>query len=63
LIRDLQERLKITVVLITHQMEVIREICHEVAVMEEGRIVETGTVASVFETPKTQAAREMFHAQ
>jgi D-methionine transport system ATP-binding protein len=62
LIRDLQQRLKITVVLITHQMEVIREICHEVAVMEEGYIVETGTVASVFESPQTRAAREMFHA-
>jgi D-methionine transport system ATP-binding protein len=63
LIRDLQQRLKITVILITHQMEVIREICHEVAVMEEGCIVETGTVTAVFETPQTRAAREMFHAQ
>ena len=62
LIRDLQQRLKITVVLITHQMEVIREICQEVAVMEEGYIVEYGSVQSVFETPKTTAAREMFHA-
>ncbi|MDR1251667.1 MAG: ATP-binding cassette domain-containing protein [Treponema sp.] len=62
LIRDLQQRLKITVVLITHQMEVIREICQEVAVLEEGSIVEQGTVASVFDSPKTQAAREMIHA-
>ena len=62
LIRDLQQRLKITVVLITHQMEVIREICQEVAVMEEGHIVECGSVQEVFETPKTTAAREMFHA-
>jgi D-methionine transport system ATP-binding protein len=62
LIRDLQQRLKITVVLITHQMEVIREICNEVAVMNEGIIVETGSVASVFESPKTAAAREMLHA-
>ena len=62
LIRDLQQRLKITVVLITHQMEVIREICNEVAVMNEGLIVETGSVESVFESPKTAAAREMFHA-
>jgi D-methionine transport system ATP-binding protein len=62
LIRDLQQRLKITVVLITHQMEVIRETCNEVAVMNEGFIVETGSVASVFESPKTAAAREMFHA-
>ncbi|MDR2575761.1 MAG: ATP-binding cassette domain-containing protein [Treponema sp.] len=62
LIRDLQQRLKITVVLITHQMEVIREICNEVAVMDAGLIVETGNVASVFESPKTVAAREMLHA-
>ena len=62
LIRDLQQRLKITVVLITHQMEVIREICREVAVMDEGYIVETGTVASVFESPKAAATREMLHA-
>ena len=61
LIRDLQQRLGITVVLITHQMEVIREICQEVAVMEEGYIVETGTVATVFETPKAEATREMLH--
>jgi len=61
LIRDLQQRLGITVVLITHQMEVIREICQEVAVMEAGYIVETGTVVSVFETPKASATREMLH--
>jgi D-methionine transport system ATP-binding protein len=62
LIRSLQQRLKITVVLIKHQMEVIREICHEVAVMDAGLIMETGSVASVFESPKTAAAREMLHA-
>jgi D-methionine transport system ATP-binding protein len=62
LIRDLQMRLKITVVLITHQMEVIREICHEVAVLEEGIIVESGSVASVFESPQAAATREMLHA-
>jgi len=62
LIRDLQQRLKITVVMITHQMEVIREICHEVAVMEEGIIVERGSVASVFESPQASVTREMIHA-
>jgi D-methionine transport system ATP-binding protein len=61
LIRDLQQRLKITVVLITHQMEVIREICQEVAVMDEGIIVERGTVASVFESPQATATKEMVH--
>jgi D-methionine transport system ATP-binding protein len=62
LIRDLQQRLKITVVLITHQMEVIREICHEVAVLDGGLIVEKGSVASVFESPQAAATREMIHA-
>jgi len=61
LIRDLQQRLKITVVLITHQMEVIRETCNEVAVMDEGHIVEQGSVASVFSFPKAAATREMLH--
>jgi len=63
LIRDLQQRLKITVVLITHQMEVIREICQEVAVLDEGITVETGSVASVFETPQAAATREMLHVE
>jgi D-methionine transport system ATP-binding protein len=59
LIRDLQRTLKITVVLITHQMEVIKEICQEVAVMDKGTIVEYGTVASVFESPKTEATKDL----
>ena len=61
LIRDLQERLKITVVLITHQMEVVREICQEVAVMEEGNIVETGSIGRVFDSPQAAATREMIY--
>ena len=61
LIRNLQQRLNITVVLITHQMEVIREICQEVAVMEEGRIVEYGSIMAVFNSPKTNAARELLN--
>jgi D-methionine transport system ATP-binding protein len=62
LIRDLHEKLRITVVLITHQMAVIREVCEEVAVLEEGRIVEQGSVQSVFEVPRTKATRELIYA-
>jgi D-methionine transport system ATP-binding protein len=61
LIRDLQQTLKITVVLITHQMEVIREICHDVAVLDEGSIVEQGSVDSVFNAPQAAATKEMIH--
>jgi len=62
LIQDLHRRLNITVVLVTHQMAVIREICIEVAVLEAGLVAETGTVDSVFDSPKTAAARELIHA-
>ena len=63
LIQDLQQRLKITVIIITHQMEVIREICQEVAVLENGNIAERGTAASLFEAPKTMAAKELIDVQ
>jgi D-methionine transport system ATP-binding protein len=62
LIRELHDKLRFTVVLITHQMEVIQAICEEVAVMENGGIVEQGAVSAVFSAPKTQAARELVHA-
>jgi len=61
LIKDLHSRLKITVFLITHQMEVIREVCNEVAVLEKGIAVEHGKVSDVFNTPKTQAAKDLIH--
>jgi len=62
LIRDLQEHLGITVIMITHQMEVIREICQEVAVLDDGLIAETGSICAVFDSPKTAAARGMINA-
>jgi len=52
LLVDINKRLGLTIVLITHEMHVIRKICHRVAVMEEGRIVETGPVLQVFKKPQ-----------
>ncbi|MGA5690049.1 methionine ABC transporter ATP-binding protein [Cytobacillus pseudoceanisediminis] len=52
LLVDINERLGLTIVLITHEMYVIRKICHRVAVMEGGRIVEIGPVLDVFRNPK-----------
>ncbi|MCX8699674.1 ATP-binding cassette domain-containing protein [Gilliamella sp. B2840] len=52
LIRKINEKYKITVVLITHEMSVIERICHKVAVMEKGRIIEHGNVLDVFGYPK-----------
>ncbi len=57
LLKDIRERLGITIVLITHQMEVIREICDKVAIMENGIVIESGTVENVFSNPKTETAK------
>jgi D-methionine transport system ATP-binding protein len=59
LIRELREKLRITVVLITHQMEVIRAICEEAAVLNAGRVAERGTVRELFANPRSDAAREL----
>ncbi|NEY72124.1 ATP-binding cassette domain-containing protein [Bacillus mesophilus] len=57
LLVDINERLGLTIILITHEMHVIRKICHRVAVMENGRVVEQGDVLSVFKNPKEEITR------
>jgi D-methionine transport system ATP-binding protein len=52
LLVDINERLGLTIILITHEMHVIRKICHKVAVMENGSVVEQGDVLSVFKNPE-----------
>ena len=61
LIKDLHSRLNITVFLITHQMEVIRDVCQQVVVLEKGIAVEHGTVSEIFNEPKTQAAKDLIY--
>ncbi|MBY0124207.1 methionine ABC transporter ATP-binding protein [Bacillus sp. S/N-304-OC-R1] len=57
LLVDINKRLGLTIVLITHEMNVIRKICHRVAVMESGRIVELGPVIDVFKNPQQQITK------
>ncbi|MPM11109.1 Methionine import ATP-binding protein MetN [bioreactor metagenome] len=59
LIRDINRRLGITVIVITHQMSVVGEICNRVAILDSGRIAEEGDVASVFAHPKSDAAKRL----
>ncbi|MDX8336759.1 methionine ABC transporter ATP-binding protein [Candidatus Cetobacterium colombiensis] len=59
LIKDIQSKMDLTVVLITHQMEVIREICDKVAVMSKGEIIETGKTYEIFLNPKTDVTKEL----
>ncbi|MDR3231513.1 MAG: ATP-binding cassette domain-containing protein [Synergistaceae bacterium] len=58
LLKDLNVKLGITIVVITHEMQVVKEICDRVAVMENGCIVEEGDVFSVFADPKRQITRD-----
>ncbi|MGE8080667.1 methionine ABC transporter ATP-binding protein [Peribacillus loiseleuriae] len=57
LLVDINKRLGLTIVLITHEMHVIRKICHRVAVMEGGKVVEQGPVLDVFRNPVEQITK------
>lgn len=59
LIRSINERLGITVVIITHQMSVVESICKHVAILDGGQVAEQGEVTEVFSHPKSQAARRL----
>jgi len=61
LLKDINRKLGLTIVIITHEMAVIREICTRVAVMENARLVEEGTVEAVFAHPKSRAALNLFY--
>ncbi|MDR1997583.1 MAG: methionine ABC transporter ATP-binding protein [Candidatus Margulisbacteria bacterium] len=58
LIRRIKQKMQLTVVLITHQMEVVRDICEYVAVLDNGSIVETGRVQDIFVRPQAQITRD-----
>lgn len=59
LLKEINQQFGITIVIITHQMSVVREICSHVAIMQEGEVVEQGSVTEVFTHPKSDAAREL----
>lgn len=59
LIREINEKTGITVVIITHQMSVVEEICNRVAILDDGRVAEEGEVSAIFSQPKSSAARKL----
>ena len=59
LIRDINQRLGITVIIITHQLSVVEEICNRVAILDSGSVVEEGVVSEVFSSPKSKAAKRL----
>jgi D-methionine transport system ATP-binding protein len=62
LLRDINQRFGLTIVLITHEMDVIRAVCDRVAVLDKGRVVETGEVAQVLLHPRHAVTRSMVRA-
>ena len=59
LIRDINRKLGLTVIVITHQMSVVQEICNRVAILEHGTVVEEGDVTEVFSNPQADATRAL----
>ena len=59
LIREINQTLGITVIVITHQMSVVESICNHVAILNEGRVVEEGKVSEIFSNPKSETAKKL----
>ena len=63
LIREINRKMGITVIVITHQMSVVQEICNRVAILENGEVVEEGEVSEVFSNPRTNATRNLIYPE
>ncbi|MCL2255635.1 MAG: ATP-binding cassette domain-containing protein [Firmicutes bacterium] len=61
LLREINQKFGITVIIITHEMSVIKETCNSVAVLDAGKLVEIGAVKDVFESPQSEMARKMIY--
>lgn len=61
LVKDINRKLGITVIVITHQMSVVEDVCNRVAILDNGEVVEEGEVASVFENPKSDVAKKLVY--
>ena len=59
LLKEINEKMGVTIIVITHEMKVVEQICNRVAVLDGGKVVETGNVSDVFVSPKSAMAREL----
>ncbi len=59
LLKEINEKYGITIVIITHEMSVVQEICSHVAIIDDGVLAETGRVEEVFQKPKSKAAKKL----
>ena len=58
LLKDLNKKLKLTIVIITHQMEVVKDLCNKCAVMQDGKVVESGSTLDIFSRPQNSLTKE-----
>ncbi|MFA9414353.1 MULTISPECIES: methionine ABC transporter ATP-binding protein [unclassified Streptococcus] len=58
LLQELNQKLGLTIVIITHEMQIVKDICHRVAVMQNGELIEEGTVLDIFSHPKQDLTRD-----
>lgn len=63
LIRELHDKLGLTVIVITHQMSVVEQICTKVAILDRGEVAEIGDVSEVFSSPKSKAAKSLVYPE
>ncbi|MBE2896342.1 methionine ABC transporter ATP-binding protein MetN [Pasteurellaceae bacterium HPA106] len=57
LLQEINQKLGLTILLITHEMEVVKQICHHVVVIDKGQLIEQGSVSEIFSNPKTDLAK------
>lgn len=57
LLKKIRDEFDLTIVMITHQMEVVKQVCDRVAIMEDGKVIEENTVENLFKSPKTKTAK------
>ena len=62
LLKEINQKYGITIVIITHEMEVVQEICNKVAILDHGRLVEMGSVEEIFTAPKTKEAQKLVYS-
>jgi D-methionine transport system ATP-binding protein len=61
LLKEINRKLNVTIVLITHELDVIKQICDRAAVLHHGELIETGTVLELFAKPRSDITRELLH--
>lgn len=63
LLKEINQKFKITIVIITHEMAVVEEICNQVAIVDAGNLVETGSATDVFSKPQTEIAKQLVYKE